>query len=134
MPESQDSLKVRKRKFCSLLFNDFISFVFSYFLDSDFLLSLSSSFFLFSFSVLTVLCPFFTFLRFHPLLFLPTLSLISLPIPSISPPPPPSGLIPRDKAAMGPGPGSYRPLESLGKQALSTKRQAVANAFPLASR
>lgn len=40
----------------------------------------------------------------------------------------------RDKAAMGPGPGAYQPLQSMGKQVLSTKRGALELAFPKADR
>ncbi len=37
----------------------------------------------------------------------------------------PKGAIPKDKSGMGPGPGSYKPLESMGKQVLSTKHAAT---------
>jgi hypothetical protein len=40
----------------------------------------------------------------------------------------------RDKSAMGPGPGSYQPLQSMGKQVLSTKQGGNEVAFPKASR
>jgi hypothetical protein len=46
----------------------------------------------------------------------------------------PKGLIPRDKGSLGPGPGSYEPLQSMGKQSLSTKPGAVQPFFPIAER
>ena len=39
-----------------------------------------------------------------------------------------------DKAALGPGPGSYKPMYSMGKQVLSTKHAAVVPGFPHAPR
>ena len=44
------------------------------------------------------------------------------------------GLTPPVRIAMGPGPGSYKPLESMGRQSLSTKREAVGNCFSQAPR
>lgn len=46
----------------------------------------------------------------------------------------PKGNLPKDKAGMGPGPGSYEPLQSMGKQALSTKPNATPTGFPQAPR
>lgn len=46
----------------------------------------------------------------------------------------PKGAIPKDKSGMGPGPGSYKPLESMGKQVLSTKHAATVPGFPKADR
>mmetsp|Transcript_1634 Transcript_1634/g.1779 ORF Transcript_1634/g.1779 Transcript_1634/m.1779 type:complete len:269 (+) Transcript_1634:152-958(+) len=46
----------------------------------------------------------------------------------------PKGLIPREKQHLSPGPGSYKPAESMGKQSLSTKKAAVTSGFPLAPR
>ena len=46
----------------------------------------------------------------------------------------PKGIPQKDKSFMGPGPGSYAPLESMGKQALSTKPGAVVPGFPKAPR
>jgi len=46
----------------------------------------------------------------------------------------PKGSAPRDKGGLGPGPGSYEPLQSMGKQFLSTKPQAVIPGFPKAPR
>lgn len=46
----------------------------------------------------------------------------------------PKGGFIRDKSQMGPGPGSYAPLQSMGKQVLSTKVGAVALVFPKAAR
>lgn len=46
----------------------------------------------------------------------------------------PKGGYVRDKSQMGPGPGSYQPLQSMGKQVLSTKSGAVALVFPKAAR
>ena len=46
----------------------------------------------------------------------------------------PKAVAPRDKAALGPGPGSYKPMYSMGKQVLSTKHQAVVPGFPTAPR
>jgi hypothetical protein len=40
----------------------------------------------------------------------------------------------RDKSAMGPGPGSYQPLQSMGRQVLSTKTAGMAVGFPKADR
>lgn len=40
----------------------------------------------------------------------------------------------KDKAAMAPGPGAYKPLESMGKQVLSTKKGSLELAFPKAPR
>lgn len=40
----------------------------------------------------------------------------------------------RDKGFLGPGPGSYQPLQSMGKQVLSTKRGALELGFPKAAR
>ena len=44
------------------------------------------------------------------------------------------GDLPKDKAALGPGPGSYECAQSMGKQALSTKPGAVVPGFPKAER
>jgi Sperm-tail PG-rich repeat len=46
----------------------------------------------------------------------------------------PKAVIPRDKAALGPGPGSYKPMYSMGKQVLSTKHAAVVPGFSHAAR
>mmetsp|Transcript_14266 Transcript_14266/g.31476 ORF Transcript_14266/g.31476 Transcript_14266/m.31476 type:complete len:266 (+) Transcript_14266:143-940(+) len=46
----------------------------------------------------------------------------------------PKGGVPKDKAAMGPGPGSYQPIQAMGKQVLSTKSGSVTLVFPKASR
>jgi Sperm-tail PG-rich repeat len=46
----------------------------------------------------------------------------------------PKAAPPRDKAALAPGPGSYKPLYSMGKQVLSTKHAATVPAFPVAPR
>ena len=46
----------------------------------------------------------------------------------------PKAVPPRDKAALGPGPGSYKPMYSMGKQVLSSKHQAVVAGFPTAPR
>ena len=46
----------------------------------------------------------------------------------------PKGVPMRDKSFLGPGPGSYKPLESMGRQSLSTKPQAVIPGFPKAPR
>jgi hypothetical protein len=46
----------------------------------------------------------------------------------------PKAMPPRDKTALGPGPGSYKPMYSMGKQVLSTKHAAVVPGFPLAPR
>eukprot|EP01040_Poterioochromonas_malhamensis_P002544 gene2544-2705_t len=40
----------------------------------------------------------------------------------------------RDKSQLGPGPGSYSPLQSMGKQVLSTKVGAMVVGFPKADR
>jgi hypothetical protein len=40
----------------------------------------------------------------------------------------------RDKGVMGPGPGSYQPLQSMGKQVLSTKTGNMEVGFPKAPR
>jgi hypothetical protein len=37
----------------------------------------------------------------------------------------PKGGFPKDAARFGPGPGSYAPLESMGKQVLSTKKGSL---------
>jgi hypothetical protein len=36
----------------------------------------------------------------------------------------------KERGAQGPGPGSYQPIQSMGKQVLSTKTGAVQPAFP----
>ena len=46
----------------------------------------------------------------------------------------PKGVEPKDKSFMGPGPGSYAPMESMGKQFLSTKPQAVIPGFAKGAR
>jgi len=46
----------------------------------------------------------------------------------------PKGGFIRDKSQMGPGPGSYSPLQSMGKQVLSTKTGSVEVAFAKAPR
>lgn len=40
----------------------------------------------------------------------------------------------RDKSMLGPGPGSYQPLQSMGKQVLSTKTGGMIVGFPKADR
>lgn len=40
----------------------------------------------------------------------------------------------RDQSAMGPGPGSYTPLQSMGKQVLSTKETSAPVSFPKGER
>jgi hypothetical protein len=40
----------------------------------------------------------------------------------------------KDKNQLGPGPGSYQPLQSMGKQVISTKTGAMIVAFPKADR
>jgi hypothetical protein len=46
----------------------------------------------------------------------------------------PKGKEIRDQAAMGPGPGSYQPIMSMGKQVLSTKTGSIQLVFPKGSR
>lgn len=46
----------------------------------------------------------------------------------------PKAITVRDKALMGPGPGSYQPLQSMGKQVLSTKHGGMEIGFPKADR
>jgi len=46
----------------------------------------------------------------------------------------PKAIIPRDKSGLGPGPGSYEPLKSLGKQMLSTKPSAPGGMLSKAER
>lgn len=46
----------------------------------------------------------------------------------------PKGGFVRDKSQMGPGPGSYKCMESMGKQVLSTEKTALALKFPQADR
>lgn len=46
----------------------------------------------------------------------------------------PKGQMPRDKGGMSPGPGSYEPLKSMGKQFLSTKPGAPEQALAKAER
>lgn len=46
----------------------------------------------------------------------------------------PKAVPPRDKSLMGPGPGSYRTLQSMGKQVLSTKVEGPTLGFPKAAR
>ena len=46
----------------------------------------------------------------------------------------PKGIIPRDKGALGPGPGSYAVMQSMGHQALSTKEDGMAVGFAKAER
>ena len=46
----------------------------------------------------------------------------------------PKGQRPRDKGGMGPGPGSYEPLKSMGRQFLSTKLDQTGQALPKAPR
>ena len=46
----------------------------------------------------------------------------------------PKGGFPKDKSQMGPGPGSYGPMYSMGKQVLSTKDQAPIVQFGKAPR
>jgi hypothetical protein len=40
----------------------------------------------------------------------------------------------KDKGFLGPGPGSYQPLQSMGKQVLSTKETSMDVGFPKAAR
>ena len=46
----------------------------------------------------------------------------------------PKSEIIRDSSAMGPGPGSYQPLQSMGKQVLSTKQGGNMVVFPKGDR
>lgn len=46
----------------------------------------------------------------------------------------PKGGFQKDKGNMGPGPGSYKPLESMGKQVVSTKRTSDSMVFSKADR
>lgn len=46
----------------------------------------------------------------------------------------PKGELPKDKSQMGPGPGSYAPIQSMGKQVISTKKAAEAMKFGKAPR
>ncbi len=46
----------------------------------------------------------------------------------------PKGGLPKDKAFLGPGPGSYKVAEAMGKQCLSTKPGAVVPGFSKAER
>jgi hypothetical protein len=46
----------------------------------------------------------------------------------------PKGHFPQSKAALSPGPGTYEPLQSMGKQPISTKPDAFVPVFPKASR
>eukprot|EP00600_Ochromonadales_sp_CCMP1393_P006100 CAMPEP_0174973782 /NCGR_PEP_ID=MMETSP0004_2-20121128/11438_1 /TAXON_ID=420556 /ORGANISM="Ochromonas sp., Strain CCMP1393" /LENGTH=247 /DNA_ID=CAMNT_0016224279 /DNA_START=119 /DNA_END=862 /DNA_ORIENTATION=+ len=46
----------------------------------------------------------------------------------------PKGGLMKDKAAQGPGPGSYQPIQSMGKQVISTKAGAVQPVFSKAAR
>ena len=46
----------------------------------------------------------------------------------------PKGSYMKDKSQEGPGPGSYKPIESMGKQVLSTKLGSLELGFPKSSR
>lgn len=46
----------------------------------------------------------------------------------------PKAIQPRDKSFLGPGPGSYKTLQSMGRQVLSTKNDSPILGFPKAER